>query len=270
MLYTDRMKPQPVLTFPTVKLIDEAAAKFDRQSEAAEEALKELFSSYPTNDNLNHVLWKVILLNRIYSTQVLAVEDLARHIVERAVELDHLIQIGAPEAVDLFSNVTLGKRQFNLFSFASKYCSWHNQRTYPIFDTRVGWYLWNLQKRTKFCELFTRYEFQNYKEYKTIFLAFQRYFQLETYDFKTLDKFLWLYGEPSVPKQKEENQLARAMEPEPVLIIDGVRSDESLHADMLDNEPANLLADENARQIARELGFTEERIAEMIRPPGRR
>jgi hypothetical protein len=258
------MKPKPTLTLPTPELIEEAVSEFNRACDPTENAIRELFGTYPTNDNFNHVLWKVVVLNRLYSTNILAVWDLANHIVERAAILDSLLKEGSPKAVDLFSDVLLGGKQRNLFSFATKYCSWHNQNAYPIFDTRAGWYLWSLQKQIEYSEHFRRYEFQKYEEYKTVFLDFQRRFHLETYDFKSLDKFLWLHGVQNPPEHHDENHPVPTMEAEPFEIIDGVKTDAHLHADMLDNEEANAYSQEMSRKAAREIGLPEDMISKLM------
>jgi hypothetical protein len=259
-LYNRPMRPTPVLTLPNAESIADAVAAFDGQSQAVEHSLKELFGTYHSNSDFSHVLWKVVVLNRLYSTQVFAVEDLAAHIVSHATELDRYLQIGSPEAVDLFIEVDLGGKKRNLFSFATKFCSWHNQAAYPIYDSRVGWYLWNLQKQTKFCSTFTRFEFENYEAYKTVFLAFQHLFQLEAFDFKTLDKFLWFYGEPKAAK----GETGLIVESGASDYIHSDSTDADFHSVMLASEEGNRLADHAGIDAAHEMGFSEEWITRNI------
>jgi hypothetical protein len=68
------------LTIPTEERVRSACKEFDQDNQIVEQALDELFNQYPRNDKLSHVLLKVVTLNRLYSTQVLAVVDMAHHI----------------------------------------------------------------------------------------------------------------------------------------------------------------------------------------------
>jgi hypothetical protein len=81
------------------------------------------------------VLLKALALNKLYSTRVLDkdIEPLARHIAGLCIEPS--LREGRPDAVDRIANCS-GLQLY--FSFASKYCSWHNPRPYPIYDSYGG------------------------------------------------------------------------------------------------------------------------------------
>jgi hypothetical protein len=186
---------------PTAQLVDEAIKKFDEENAVVEDALKKLFTQYPANTNLSHVLLKVVALNRLYSTQIFAVVDVAQHIHRNGTEIDSSLAIGSPEVVDKIAKVTISKsgKERNNFSFATKYCSWHNPESYPIFDTQVDRYLWSLQKQAHFAEFFIKNEFWDYSEFRKVMIAFRTVYGLESFTFKDIDKFLWLYGGKSSP-----------------------------------------------------------------------
>jgi len=182
------------LSLPTHDLIRGAVALFDKENFVAEQALTELFALFPQNDNLPRILLKVVALNRLYSTQIFAVMDMAQHIHQNRQAIDGGLVSGDPKVVDLISKVTIQGKQHNFFSFASKYCSWHAPHLFPLYDSRVDWYLRNLQKQVRFDSSFTKNEFANYSEFRAMMVSLQKAFSLESFTFKEIDKFLWLYG----------------------------------------------------------------------------
>src|SRR5208282_2233175 len=94
---------------PTAKLVRAACKQFDEENLTVEQALKELFNQYPGNNDLPHVLLKVVALNRLYSTQIFAVLDVARHIHRHAQEIDSALAAGSPEIVEKIAKVTLSR-----------------------------------------------------------------------------------------------------------------------------------------------------------------
>jgi hypothetical protein len=136
-------------TVPTSQLVDDACAKFDIDNKLAEGALEELFRQYPENKDPKHVLLKVVAVNTLYRTNIFAVEGVAAHISQNVSDLDPALQSGDAEIVERISKIRVGNagREFNFFSFSSKFCSWHNPESFPIYDARVENYLWTLQKQ---------------------------------------------------------------------------------------------------------------------------
>jgi hypothetical protein len=128
------IKAAPIL--PTEELVRAACSEYD--GDMAERALKELFAQYPRNNDCAHVLLKVVALNRLYSAGILSVYDVADHICVQ--EMDAALSDGEPEVVDRIAKVTISSsgKQRGFWSFATKYCSWHNQASYPIWDSRVA------------------------------------------------------------------------------------------------------------------------------------
>jgi hypothetical protein len=125
-----------------------ACEEFDRENRAYEDALKLLFTQYRRNGNLPEVLLKVVVLNRLYNTGILAVFDVANHIVSMGQEIDARLAAGSPDIVDIITKVTIGSngKTRNNWSFAAKYCSWHESDSYPIWDSRVDTYLKSLRE----------------------------------------------------------------------------------------------------------------------------
>lgn len=168
------------------------------KTDLADEALLELFSQYPGNDNRAHVLLKVVALNRLYSAGILAVYDVANHIHQHSQEIDKGLSIGNPEVVDMIHKITISTtgKERKFWSFATKYCSWHNQNEYPMWDKRVCSYLCSLGvKEFAHPDAWTRYA-----DFKELISSFRTRYRLESFTFKQIDMFMWKYGVPAVPQ----------------------------------------------------------------------
>jgi hypothetical protein len=192
------MEPhEAVPTIPTEDRVRSACKEFDEDNVIVEQALKDLFNQYHRNDNQPHVLLKVVALNRLYSTNIFAVYDMARHIYQQAPDIDSALANGSPEIVDKIARVTItttGKNRTN-YSFATKYCSWHNQASYPIWDSRVDRYL-RAMRRTAFAKFLSAHGglWNCYPEFVALMTAFRDCYSLGSFSFKEIDKFLWKYG----------------------------------------------------------------------------
>jgi hypothetical protein len=192
------MKPNgiaPIL--PTQDLVRIACDEFDSGNVIVEAALRELFNHYPHNDNEAHVLLKVVALNRLYSTNIFAVYDMAHHIWRQGKDIDSALAEGDPEIVDKIAPVTITAtlKGRNNYSFASKYCSWHKDASYPIWDSRVDRYLRSL-RRTDFAKFLpiSGELWNHYPEFVTLMTAFRNFYDLRSFSFKDIDKFLWKHG----------------------------------------------------------------------------
>ena len=183
------------LRAPDAVLVREACEQFDRENETSEKALAELFAAYPGNDNASHVLLKVVALNSLYSTRILAVLKLANHIAEQGAQIDAALAAGSAEAVEVIAGA--GQIDLTFYSFATKYCNWHNPGAYPIYDSRVDKYLWGLKKQGLFSseKLAERGDMWSYPAFCEVMTAFRNDFGLGAFSFKEIDKFLWSQGE---------------------------------------------------------------------------
>ena len=181
-----------VLTTPTEERVKTACMKFDQDQDVllVEQSLKELFDQFPGNNDLPHVLLKVVALNRLYSTQIFAVVDVARHIHRNAQAIDAALAAGSPGIVETIAKVTVtvsGKERNN-YSFATKYCSWHNPASYPIYDSRVDRYLWKLQKQDRFATFFlTNADLWDYAKFRDVTMAFRDFYGLGSFSFFPLN-----------------------------------------------------------------------------------
>ncbi len=149
--------------------------------------LRRIFSSHPKNRMFDDVLLKVALLNTLYNTRLLAVVAMAEHI--RTLRIDGALTTGDPALVDQIACLTIRGKQRRHYSFATKYCSWHQPERFPIFDNQVARLLLRYKRQWAFSE-FNRNSLRNYDAYKAVIRSFQVYFHLGAFTFRQVDKLL--------------------------------------------------------------------------------
>ena len=193
---------------PTVELVREKIAAFDDDQDTSVEeyALGLLLNQYPKNTDPAHVFLKVTAINALYSTQIYAIKEMARQVAKLGSDghLDNSLNEGSIEIVDEIAHLNLSKDskkpRVNI-SFASKYCSWHRQDCYPIYDRHAESCLWAYRNRDKFKE-YKRYSCDVYAKYVENVNAFRSYYHLENIGYKDLDKFLYLQGGEILDEKK--------------------------------------------------------------------
>ena len=167
--------------YPTPELVKEYVDKFD-------------------NDNNRSVLAKVTLLNAFYSTQILDMDllNVSRDIVE--LNIDSSIH-GEKVDYDIVNRIAYGGifYQRKLYSFASKFCSFHNPAEFPIVDSYskgMLYYMNNCEDSRFhfFTHGFTQNDLNNYHNYCKVYNAFVKHFKLENISYKEIDKYLWKYA----------------------------------------------------------------------------
>lgn len=188
---------EATLTVPNSDLVREACKQFDRDNDVTEKALAQLYAAYPANDNPSHVLLKVVALNSLYTTRILAVLKLAHYIADRGASLDAALAAGSPEAVALIAQAGGGDSDLAFYTFATKYCNWHQPNLYPIYDSRVDKYLWTIKKQGLFASegLSGHEDLHSYPQFCVVMTAFREQFGLGAFTFKQIDEFLWSQGE---------------------------------------------------------------------------
>ena len=150
-----------------------------------------LRAKFPQNTETSHVLLKVLVLNKLYTTRIrdIEVEPLACHIA--GLGIDPLLDHGSLHAVDLITNCPDLRK---CYSFATKFCSWHNPMAYPIYDGNVDECLWSYKKQDTFAT-FHRQDLVCYEKLVATISAFSKHYGLSSLTFKQLDKFLWRLGD---------------------------------------------------------------------------
>ena len=148
------------------KLIEIVVDDFAEKYGADEQALNQLFKTYNKNNVYEQVLIKVITLNELYSTQLYSKQ--LHLMVQRIIsltDLDSLLRTGDIEAIHLIGQKT--NDDFNsAFVFASKYCSFHNPKSFPIFDSLSRNSIFKLNEKYCFTSIKYKNRLEDYSFYK--------------------------------------------------------------------------------------------------------
>jgi hypothetical protein len=152
-------------------------------------ALKLAFKSFPNNMEIPEVLIKTSALNDLFRTNIFATPELAKHITN--LNIDEKLKRGDLSVIAEIARFEIKEKTKTFYSFATKYCHWHNQTEYPIFDSRVHNSLVAYKRQDGFAE-FTEEDLRHYPSFKEVINSFLDYYSLSGISYKELDKFLWL------------------------------------------------------------------------------
>ena len=182
-----------MITKPNSDLVKRQLHAFrcDARYRDADQAVEVVFRQWPGNRNIHEVLAKTTLLNRLYSTNILAVHDVAEHIVEQ--NIDEQLSCGDMEVVRKIADVNIGGKLRHFRSFASKYCHWHQPDRYQIYDSYVGKILWRYQGDFDFAR-FQQNDLKDYRRFVVVVDSLVNHFDLHEFSRKEIDIFLWMEG----------------------------------------------------------------------------
>ena len=164
---------------------------------AQEDAIDRLFhGEFAKNDNLQNILIKCSVLNDFYSTNIFRIYPVAKHIL--SLNIDDRLKKGDPSLVDDIAKVSINNKDKYFYSFASKYCSHHNQLDFPIYDSYVHKVLKYYRNVDRFF-IFDENDLKVYSKFKDILIQFRSFYKLDKYNLKELDKYLWQFGKEYFP-----------------------------------------------------------------------
>jgi hypothetical protein len=165
-----------------------------------ESSLRKLFAkTYPRNVDMDDVLIKVCSLNDFYSTNIFSPFTVAKHIVDLDIDL-RLAMRDLTLVNDIAVVKVNGRKTIHFYSFATKYCSHHFPKDYPIYDSYVEKMLMHLMRVDKFYK-FKREDLKHYPAYHDVLMGFSRFYGLESFTLKEIDKYLWQAGKKYFPRQ---------------------------------------------------------------------
>lgn len=186
------MKDDMNISKPTRNNIERLLKKYkDDYFPITDTTLSKIFKTFPYNRDVHEVLIKVVMLNRLYNTNIIDPYPVAEHIT--SLSIDEMLSKGVLNIVTKIAEVKFHRKKWHLYSFATKYCSWHFPEKFFIYDSIVDHILWEYKKRYNFASFF-RYELKDYERYHDILLNFIDFFELDDISKKRLDEFLWLEG----------------------------------------------------------------------------
>ena len=184
------------------ELKDKYQNKYQKQEEVIEKIF-ELSSSF------KEVLLKVTVLNDFYSTNIFDTYNVACHIwnLNNTENLSYLFNKGDLDIVNKIADTPIlsdPPKRINLYSFATKYCSFHQPEKYPIYDKYVDTALYFFESKlpfykakennNKYKKTFTRESLKSYEQFKYVIDIFRENYELEKYKYKEIDQYLWQVG----------------------------------------------------------------------------
>ncbi len=189
------------LPMPTRQEVEKYLRKWDTLENYVlqENSLDKLFFyTYPNNIDINDILIKCSSLNDFYSTNIFSIFSVAKHILD--LNIDEKLQKGDSSVVNEIAKVKINDKEKNFYSFATKYCSHHFPKEFPIYDSFVEKVLLYYKKLDNFMD-FTKYDLKDYKLFKNILLQFKKFYDIDEYSLKDIDRFLWQLGKEYFPKK---------------------------------------------------------------------
>lgn len=196
---------QPILNIPRPSISEvqkylnqwQSLANYTLQDSALNKLFLELV---PNNTDICDVLLKSVALNDFYSTNIFAIYPVADHII-KIPKIDERLKVGDIMLVDELKKVTIQNKEKNFYSFATKYCSHHNPLDFPIYDSYVEKVLIYFNGIYHFSN-FKKSELKEYVKFKNILLDFQKFFELQEFNLRQIDRYLWLLGKEKFPGYK--------------------------------------------------------------------
>jgi hypothetical protein len=183
------------LHLPTEHIVREYLELFrgDAVLRETEDALRTLFQQFPSNERCDEVLPKVATLNTLYNAGLLSIEihPVARHICH--IHIDERLRRGDLDVVHSIAT-PLTRGEFRcVYSFATKFASFHHPQAFAIYDEYVDSVLWEYALQHRFSR-FQRNQLKIYPEFSRVVDDFVAHFDLARFTRKEIDMFLWLYG----------------------------------------------------------------------------
>lgn len=159
---------------------------------------KLFFKTYPKNDDINDILIKASSLNDFYSTNIFSVFSMSKHILD--LNIDSRLKKGDESLVNDIANVEINGKKRSFYSFATKYCSHHNPINFPIYDSYVEKVLVYFNKKYRFSN-FKKSDLKDYSKFKRVLIEFKKIYNIDEYNLKDIDKYLWQLGKEYFPKK---------------------------------------------------------------------
>ena len=160
-----------------------------------------LFSRIRDNEEADEgaVRLAVTTLNSVYHTRLYRpVETAGRLKDDYRVIIGHFRNDRIIDAVEIITNInTQAELQNHTYSFASKFCSFMDEMSFPIFDKYSSNMIYTYLKMKSNSGENVRYKYKKYLGIPDYFLGayneFIDLYELEN-NYKNVDIFLWMYG----------------------------------------------------------------------------
>jgi hypothetical protein len=171
----------------------------DEKETLQQKSLNKLFLKLcPENRKIEDVLLKVSALNDFYSTNIYDTYSVAENIIKN--NIDKPLAAGKLDIVNKIAKVSVKRKTINFYSFATKYCSHHRSRFYPIYDSYVDKMLWYYRQRDQFSD-FKRKSLKEYPVFIEAINQFKKFYRLNKFKLRDIDNFLWMTGKEYFPNK---------------------------------------------------------------------
>lgn len=154
------------------------------------ETISNIIHKNPENKDVDIVITKMCLIDYANGTNLIKflgkdgyIHELAERIISKEVNFDERVQNGDIKLVSELSKWCKEHLKCNLFSFMSKYCFYHNQKDFVIYDTILSEDLYEFISDEEFKEI------RGEKLGKTSFKKMKQNFDYEYYK-ETIDKII--------------------------------------------------------------------------------
>lgn len=192
---------ETMVPIPCKKEVEKYLKLWDSNEEyiLQEKALNKLFfKTYPKNKDLSDILIKASSLNDFYGTNIYRIFLVAVHI--KNLNIDYRLKKGDTTLVNDIANVNINGVNKYFYSFATKYCSHHYPKLFPIYDSYVEKCLMYFKNKDGFAD-FKREELKDYTKFKSIIIKFRQFYNINEYNLKDIDRYLWQIGKEYFPKK---------------------------------------------------------------------
>ena len=137
-------------------------------------------------------------MNDFYSTNIFSIFSVAKHILD--LNVDNRLKNGDETLVDDISRININGKNKNFYSFATKYCSHHFPTVFPIYDSYVEKILIYFKNKDKF-STFKKKNLKNYSIFKETLIEFKKFYNIDEYNLKDIDRYIWQLGKEYFPKK---------------------------------------------------------------------
>lgn len=186
---------------PSIAEVEKYLKKWDSLENYVlqEKALNKLFFDIcASNKDISDILIKCSTLNDFYSTNIFSIFPVAKHILK--LDVDDRLKSGDLSLVNDIAQVKIGDKTKNFYSFASKYCSHHNPKSFAIYDSYVEKCLVHFNKINRFSN-FSHEDLKHYEIFSRVLIDFKNYYALNEYSLKQIDQYLWQLGKEFFPNK---------------------------------------------------------------------
>jgi len=182
----------------TTQILNACSEVFSRHPRyaLADQAIRKIVDFIPGNSALPDILAKVSVIKTLYATPFYDIFSFAKHVISVS-EFDRFLQNGDFAAVNRIRKghgikLKVSTKEIDLYSFSTKYCSFHNPLSYPIYNNLVANLVTKLNSRCRFSPGLQRSDLLDYETYRDAIDAMVESLDLRTYGYKSLDQGLWV------------------------------------------------------------------------------